>query len=423
MNGTTSRRRQTLQAHGRKLFLQPLESRLPLAAEVFVNDNWFVKSDVDASGTLTAGDLVDNRLDVTGKATASGTFGTTAFSEIDAAVGAVDEDGIVAVLEGEYSGDFEISKSVTLQGANAGISAGANTETRGDETVIQGGFQVTADDVTVDGFTIEGGSDIVSDVAGIHLAAGAEGAVISNNILNGAGTGRGILSSLNGGNDELLIENNEISGWTTGIFNQSNDGVEVVGNLIHDNTAGVANDETNAVSITDNDFQNNDEAIGTFNSTQLSVTGNDLAENTVAINNYGGEAVNAVENYFGTVDLDEIGELVVGDVLTTNPLAQSPFDLAEVTDLVFTAENGVMLTVNPETGDFEFTDGDELVVSGSGAMVKNGMVMIHTHDAQGRKIDIKGSVDGTIEAVLKQLGKGEKKRSFSLTAQEVEAAA
>jgi hypothetical protein len=420
MYGTTSRQRQAIQQ--RKLFLQPLESRQPLAAEVFVNDNWFIKTDGDASGTLTTGDVVDNRLDVTGKATASGTFGTTAFSDIEAAVAATDEGGTVTVLEGEYTGDFEISKSVTLNGANAGVSAGATAETRGDETVIHGGLQITADDVTVDGFTIEGGSDVGGDTAGIYLAAGASGAVISNNILTGDNAGRGVLSAFNGGNDDLLIENNEISGWTTGVFNQSNDSVEVVGNLIHDNTAGVANDETTAVSITDNDFKDNDEAIGTFNSTDLSLTGNDLAENTTAINNYGGEAVTATENYFGTIDPAEIEALVMGDVLTANPLAESPFDVVEVADLVFTADNGVMLTVNPETGDFEFTDGDELIASGTGARIVDGKLMIHTHDAEGRKIDIKGNVDGTIDVVVKQLGTGEKKRSFSLTAQEEAAA-
>jgi hypothetical protein len=51
----------------------------------------------------------------------------------------------------------------------------------------------------------------------------------------------------------------------------------------------------------------------------------------------------------------------------------------------------------------------------------NGKLMIHTHDAQGRKIDIRGNVDGAIDVVVKQLGKGEKKRSFSLTAEETEA--
>ena len=40
----------------------------------------------------------------------------------------------------------------------------------------------------------------------------------------GDGAGRGILSTFNGENDSLLIENNEISGWTSGIFKAAVDG-------------------------------------------------------------------------------------------------------------------------------------------------------------------------------------------------------
>ena len=398
----------------RRLFLESLENRAMLAADTFVNDNWFLKTDADSSGSLTAGDIVDNRLDVTGPATAQGVFGATAFSDIQAAITATDTGGTVTVLEGTYTGNVAVNKSVTLEGANAGISAGAEAETRGDETVIDGSITIQADDVTIDGITLVGGSDIGGDVAGIYIAGGAADATISNNIITGDGTGRGILSTFNGDNDNLLIENNEISGWTSGVFNQTNDNVDVVGNLIHDNVAGVANDLVNDGLIEGNDFKDNDEAIGTFNSTDLVVTGNDLAENTVAIANYGGEQVAAIDNFFGTVDPDEIADLVIGDVLTDNPLADSPFD--DVADLVFTGANGLMLTVDPETGDFEFTDDAGMTITGTGAMIHKGKLMIHTHDAQGRKIDIKGNVDGSIEVVLKQLGKGIKKKSFSLTA-------
>jgi hypothetical protein len=407
----------------RRLFMQPLESRALLAADTFVNDNWFLKTDVDSSGTLTTGDLVDNRLDVTGKATAQGTFGTTAFDDIEAAIAATDDGGTVTVLEGTYTGDVAVSKSVTLEGANAGISAGAtaDADARGDETIIDGNITIQADHVTVDGFSIMGGSDIGGDVAGIYLAAGAEGATITNNIITGDGAGRGILSTFNGENDNLLIENNEISGWTSGIFNQSNENVDVVGNLIHDNAAGVANDFVADLLIEGNDLKENDEAIGVYQSTEVVVTANDLAENTEAIANYGGDAVDATDNFFGTVDPAEIADLVTGDVLTDNPLVDSPFAVDEVTDLVFIGDNGLMLTVNPETGDFEFTDGADLTITGTGARIQNGVLKIHTHDAQGRKIDIMGNADGTIDVVLKQLGKGTKKQSYSLSPAETEA--
>ena len=99
---TVSRQRRHVgQQRERKLLLQPLESRQPMAAEVFVNDNWFVRRDLDDSGTPTAGDIVDNRSDATGGALIRAKLGTTAFTDIEAAVPAVDEGGTGTVLEGE----------------------------------------------------------------------------------------------------------------------------------------------------------------------------------------------------------------------------------------------------------------------------------------------------------------------------------
>lgn len=415
MAGLKSRRWPNGKQRERKLLVQALESRHMLAADTFVNDNWFISNDVGASG-LSAGDTVDNSADTGGAATIEATFGTTAFADVEAAIAATDEGGTVTVLEGQYAGDIDVNKSVTLEGASAGVSAGVDAGTRLGETVIDGGFQVSADNVTIDGFTITGGTGVAGDTAGVFLASGASDATIANNILTGDGAGRGILSAFNGGNDNLLIQGNNISGWTSGIFNQSNDNVDIRDNVIHDNFSGVANDFVNDALIEGNDFKNNDEAIATFESTALVATGNDLAGNTLAVANYGGAAVSAIENYWGTVNAAEITALTTGAVLTSSPLAQSPFDADEVTDLVFTGEGGATLTVNPETGEFQFSDGGELVISGAGARIQHGKLKIHTHDDEGRKIDVKGDVDGSIEVVVKQLGHGHRKQRFTLMA-------
>jgi hypothetical protein len=416
MISTNSRRWKNRKQRGRKLLVQHLENRQMLAAEVFVNDNWEIVDDVDDSGTLTQGDIVDNSLDV-GAAAVTGEFGVDAFADINAAVAAVDDGDTVVVLEGEYDAEVMVDKSITLEGANAGISAGVDAGERSAESIINGGITVSADDVTIDGFTINGGADIGGDTAGIYLAAGAEDVTISNNILVGEDAGRGILTTFNGENDGLLVENNEISNWTSGVFNQTNTDAEIVGNFIHDNVAGVANDMVEDVLIEGNDFKDNEEAIGSLESVDLVVIGNDLAENTIAVANYGGEAIEAVENFFGTVDEDEILDMITGDVLTDDPLAESPFDVVDLPDLVFSGEDGVMLTVNPNTGAFEFTDGADLVITGTGAkLLPNGKLIIHTHDELGRKIDVKGTADGSLDVSIKQLGKGVKKMNFDLTA-------
>ncbi len=414
-----SRRRQPSKQRERKLLVQTLERRTVLAADVYVNDNFNVVTDIGTPG-LSEGDTVDIS-SVAGAATDTAIFGADAFADIDAAVDAVDANGTVHVLEGTYDADVTIDKSITLAGANAGVSAGVDGGERGAESIIDGGIQVTAANVTIDGFTINGGIVTGGETAGIFLASGASGATISNNILVGEDAGRGILSAFNGENDDLLIENNEISDWATAIYNQSNTNVEITGNLIHDNVVGISNDFVDGAVIEGNDFKNNDEAIGTLDSVDLVVEGNDLADNLVAIANYGGDSVEAIGNFWGTADPDEILELIDGDVLTDSPLSQSPFeDVTELPDLVFTSTSGATLTVDQVTGDFEFTSGN-LVVSGTGAVIKNGKLMIHTHDAFGRKIDVKGDLGGTLDVAIKQLGKGIKKQTFSMTMEDAEA--
>jgi hypothetical protein len=407
--------RRSAKQRERKLVLQTLERRQMLAT-VYVNDNWHIANDTGPTG-LSTGDMVDNSSDP-GAPTITAAFGSTAFSDIEAAIAAAANGDTISVLAGSYAGDIEVNKSVKLEGANAGVSAGTDAGTRVGETVIDGGFQVSADGVRIDGFTISGGTTVTGgDTAGIFLASGASEATLVNNVLTGEGAGRGILSAFNGDNDNVLIQGNDISGWATAIYNQSNDNVDILNNVIHDNTSGVANDFVNDVLVQGNDFKTNAEAIGTFESTALVATGNDLADNTVAIANYGGAAVSAIENFWGTVDPAEITAMTTGAVLTSSPLAQSPFDVEEVTDLVFSGDNGVTLTVNPETGDFTFTDGANLQLSGTGAVIKNGKLMIHTHDELGRKVDVKGDVGGAVEVVVKQLGHGNKKQSFALMAE------
>lgn len=387
-----------------RLSSEVLEGRRMLASSTFVNDTW-----VDLNGgTLEVGDMVS----ATGDASdIEFEFGSEAFTSINAAIDAVDAGGTVTVLAGTYVEDVEVDKPVTIEGANAGVSVGVDAETRVDESIIDGVVTVNADNVTIDGFTILGGevAGVTGDV-GIFLAAGASETTIENNVIVGSGDGRGILSTFNGENDNLLIVDNDISGFTTGIFNQSNTGVEISGNVIADNTAGVANDFVMGVEITGNDFNDNAEAVGVFMSEDVVVSQNNLDSNEIGIANYGGAEVDAAFNYWGTADLDEIADLVTGDV-AFEPVLQS-----EITGemLLTFSGGGTSLVVNGETGEFTFVDADGEVYSGEGARIQNGKVKIHEHVGK-TKLDIKGTVGGDLEAVVKPQGKA-KKISFDLTA-------
>ncbi len=87
------------------------------------------------------------------------------YTTIQAAINAAPSGAVIEVAAGTYTGSVSINKSLTINGANAGIHPAIGmhpTEivgTRGSETILAfgngpGAISVTADNVTLDGFTI-----------------------------------------------------------------------------------------------------------------------------------------------------------------------------------------------------------------------------------------------------------------------------
>jgi hypothetical protein len=397
---------------------ESLEDRKLLAALSYVNDDWHVVTD-NGDAVLSVGDVVSNANDAAAPGSITGTYGVDAFgtatsgavtgsvagaATIASAIAATDAGGTVQVLAGSYTEDVTVGKSVTLVGANAGISAGINAGTRGPESTLTGGFIVQASNVTIDGFEIVGGAN-VGEPAGVYLAGGASNITIQNNIIDGNGTGRGVLSTFGGDNDNLTVKNNEIFDWTTGVFNQTNDNVDVIGNSIHDTLAGVANDIVNDVLIQQNDFENNGEAVGTLGSTGIVVTNNNLDGNTSGINNYGGDAVIANQNWWGSAAGPPAG-YNSGDVTATAVLP-GPIGATLAT---FADASGNTLMVDTATGQYTLTLADGSTYSGTGARVQNGVLKIHDQSTSG-KIDVKGSAGGALSVELR----GKAKKSLNLS--------
>src|SRR4051794_12480622 len=93
---------------------------------------------------------------------------STTFPSIQAAVDAASPNAIINVDAGTYSERVTINKTLTVRGAQAGVDARGNGRLYGPvaaETILNGydtgagrspSFIIKANDVTIDGFTIQG---------------------------------------------------------------------------------------------------------------------------------------------------------------------------------------------------------------------------------------------------------------------------
>src|ERR1700687_171062 len=92
----------------------------------------------------------------------------------------------VNVAAGSYTENVTISHSLILNGAQAGADA---RSPRGSESIINGGASanvtITANNVTVDGFTLNGPSS--SGTAAVVMQTANTGETIQNNIINNPG--------------------------------------------------------------------------------------------------------------------------------------------------------------------------------------------------------------------------------------------
>ena len=116
---------------------------------VYVDDDW---------ATKTIGDDPDG----TGLAT---TFGCDSFATIQEGINAVTAGGRVIVNAGTYKENPTVNKAVSIEGPNVGVAgstvrpAEATVVTNGNQTAV---FTITSNNVTIDGFTIDGDDSLVA---------------------------------------------------------------------------------------------------------------------------------------------------------------------------------------------------------------------------------------------------------------------
>jgi len=200
-------------------------------------------------------------------------------TSIQTAVGRVVDGGTVVVGAGTYGGNVTVDRPLTLAGANKGI---AGTSVRTTESVVNGMITVSANDVTINGFTINGptGSSAVA------MQGNNSNETISNNIINNNGyainfrTGNtmvnrnkivhgssafsGVEANSNPG-DNLTFDSNSFSGG----INVSAD-ITVLGNT---------SPRTSNVNVTNNTSTSGTSLAALFSTINATVAGNNYTGN------------------------------------------------------------------------------------------------------------------------------------------------
>jgi uncharacterized repeat protein (TIGR01451 family) len=302
-NSLVSRRAPRSPKHRRSDFLtrpmvENLEHRRLLAT--FYVDNTAIGAAGAGNGTFTP-----NGGDQT--AVSGLTLGTNLFTTIGAAVAAAAASAgtdVINVADGTYAERVNIAETgLTVQG-NQYLSDGQDL-TRGTETIVTGvgnngetPFNISATDVQVSGFTIEGATNSNVFGFGVLIGAGTAGTELRNNVIQN--NIAGISLANNSATNQTLIlgnlirNNNQpgpISG--TGIYSdQFNSGGALTNVLIDTNTfsgndnVAVLLGSTSAaaqasnITITCNIMTGNGNAALLFNTINSTITQNDISSST-----------------------------------------------------------------------------------------------------------------------------------------------
>ncbi|MHA1238269.1 MAG: right-handed parallel beta-helix repeat-containing protein [Candidatus Odinarchaeia archaeon] len=166
------------------------------------------------------------------------------YPTIQQAIDAAASGNVIYVRAGTYEEDLTITKSLTIIGENMQTTIIKGTGTSSTITV-------TADSVTITGFTITGATSAPN--SGVYLNGASDCSITGNNITGNA-NGVSLSSATNNVISENIITGNEQDGVHIG--SSSNDNT-VSNNTMYDNTYGVfvvgaSNNVISENNITDN---------------------------------------------------------------------------------------------------------------------------------------------------------------------------
>ncbi|HEY2812312.1 MAG TPA: hypothetical protein VGJ03_02490 [Acidimicrobiales bacterium] len=264
---------------------------------------------------------------------------------------------VINVASGTYNENVVIPRTLTLNGAQAGTDA---RTPRGSESIINGGaaanITITADNVTVDGFTLNGPAS--SGTAALVMQTANSGETIQNNIVNNPGRAASITTSntvfrKNAVNNtststdgfqanttpihDVTFSDNEFGGADSNIYNaditiiEGNSNITVSGNASNGDGTLLALFKTNGAQIVSN-------TVLGANASAIYIGGAD--SNVTVSGNQVSSAISAVKvtNAFG--DGTNSGVTITGNTLNNN---QYGVNVAanSVTDTVAAQRNSV----------------------------------------------------------------------------------
>ncbi len=262
----------------------------------------------------------------------------------------------VNVAAGTYNESVQVRKSVTLLGANAGTAGYA---TRGLESIVtppagKVGFHIEANDVTIDGFKIDGASH------GVHVEKFDNAKIQNNIIINnsvdaiwGEGTASKALSIEISGNyidtsahdainvrrfEDVNIHNNLVQ-------NQGDEGIEVtIAKTVNVSANNVYNsgddaiqvkDASETVTVNDNITSGSDsDGVEVGRSGEVHVSGNQLAySNDQGIELYELTSVTATGNtIYNTLNEGVFARNIYGAIISANTISLTGRDGIHIRD-------------------------------------------------------------------------------------------
>jgi Ca2+-binding RTX toxin-like protein len=181
------------------------------------------------------------------------------YTTLQSAVTAAAASDTVLLAAGTYNESVTLNKAITILGANHGVHGDG---ARGSESTIDGGFDITSSDVTLDGLNIINGRvDYGFQRTGVFIDGATANVTIENSIINQTatphpeGSPAGIETTYGADTPNLQVLHNVIENWDWGMY--LNPGVHDAtfdGNVFTNNGNHIIIDGLDDLTITNNDF-------------------------------------------------------------------------------------------------------------------------------------------------------------------------